>query len=311
MGAAVFSLGSIALPFLVRNDSSPNFATGLMVLGAAVNIVLDYLFIAVLGWELKGAAFATAIAQMTVTLIGVGYFFTRYARQRLSVRQFSVEVSSIPTIVIIGISSFFMYFYGSAMVALHNTLFTQYGDVLIVGAYAILGYIVTLYYLASEGIANGMQPLVSYHHGASAQKNVAKLLKIAFVSAIALGIVFIVVLNIYSTEFVSVFTSEEDALVDYTTEGIRLHLFALFLDGFLVVVAAFYQAINRGGRAMVVMLGNMLVQLPFLYVLPKYFGVQGIWLAYPLSNIAISVVVAALLYSDLKRYLPKPTLQMS
>jgi Na+-driven multidrug efflux pump len=89
-----------------------------------------------------------------------------------------------------------------------------------------------------------------------------------------------------------------------------LHLFALFLDGFLVVVAAFYQAINRGGRAMVVMVGNMLIQLPFLYVLPKHLGVQGIWLAYPLSNIAITVVVVGMLVSDIKRFYPKQAVQV-
>jgi Na+-driven multidrug efflux pump len=129
-------------------------------------------------------------------------------------------------------------------------------------------------------------------------------------TATALGVVFIVGLNFYSIEFVSIFVNNDQALIDYTVEGIRLHLFALFLDGFLVVVAAFYQAINRGGRAMVVMVGNMLIQLPFLYVLPKHLGVQGIWLAYPLSNIAITVVVVGMLVSDIKRFYPKQAVQV-
>jgi Na+-driven multidrug efflux pump len=84
--------------------------------------------------------------------------------------------------------------------------------------------------------------------------------------------------------------------------GIQLHLFALALDGFLVVTAAYYQAINSGSKAMFVTMGNMLIQLPFLYIMPKLYGVTGIWLAYPLSNIALSVVVAVMLYNDVKRY---------
>jgi putative MATE family efflux protein len=310
MWSAVFTLGSIALPFLIRNDSSPNIATGLMVVGAVINIILDYILIAVMGWELFGAALATAVAQMLVTLLAVGYFFTRIATIRLSLKSFYFDYRSVPTIFGIGTSSFFMYFYGAAMVALHNTLFTQYGDVTMVGAYAILGYIVTVYYLVSEGIANGMQPLVSFNHGASLQHNVRKLLHIAMGTATALGVVFIVGLNLYSTEFVSIFVDNDQTLIDYTVEGIRLHLFALFLDGFLVVVAAFYQAINRGGRAMGVMVGNMLIQLPFLYVLPKHLGVEGIWLAYPLSNIAITVVVIGMLASDIKRFYPKQAVQV-
>ena len=83
IGASVFTLGSIAMPFLLRNDDSPNLATMLMVVGALINIVLDYLFIAWLGWELTGAAIATGIAQMVVTLLGVGYFFSQRAKLRL------------------------------------------------------------------------------------------------------------------------------------------------------------------------------------------------------------------------------------
>ncbi|MGC9458539.1 MATE family efflux transporter, partial [Vibrio genomosp. F10] len=67
IGSSIFTLGSIAMPFLLRNDDSPNMATILMVVGAVINIALDYLFIAWLGWELKGAAVATAIAQCVVT----------------------------------------------------------------------------------------------------------------------------------------------------------------------------------------------------------------------------------------------------
>jgi Na+-driven multidrug efflux pump len=199
-----------------------------------------------------------------------------------------------------------MYAYGSMMVALHNALFAQYGNQLMIGAYAILGYIVTVYYLTAEGIANGMQPLVSYNHGAKRHDNIRQLLKIAMVSSVSVGMVFIVLLNIFPREFVSVFNSEDPQLVEYTVLGIRLHMFALALDGFLVVAGAYYQAVNKGSKAMFVTVGNMLIQLPFLYIMPKLFGVPGIWIAYPLSNIALSVVVILMLVKDVKKLNAQP-----
>ncbi|MCW4445147.1 MATE family efflux transporter [Vibrio splendidus] len=301
IGASVFTLGSIAMPFLLRNDDSPNLATILMIVGAVINIVLDYLFIAQLGWELKGAALATAIAQFVVTGLGLAYFFSRRANLRLRWNELRLKFSVIPEIFAIGTSSFFMYAYGSMMVALHNALFSQYGDQLMIGAYAILGYIVTVYYLTAEGIANGMQPLVSYNHGARNQANIRKLLKIAMVSSVLIGVAFVLLLNAFPREFVSVFSSDEPQLVEYTVLGIRLHMFALALDGFLVVAGAYYQAVNKGSKAMFVTIGNMLIQLPFLYIMPKLYGVPGIWIAYPLSNIALSVVVMIMLYKDVKR----------
>ncbi|NOI99890.1 MATE family efflux transporter [Vibrio kanaloae] len=301
IGASVFTLGSIAMPFLLRNDDSPNLATILMIVGAVINIVLDYLFIALYGWELMGAALATAIAQFVVTGLGLAYFFSRRANLRLRWNELRLKLDVIPQIFAIGTSSFFMYAYGSMMVALHNALFSQYGDQLMIGAYAILGYIVTVYYLTAEGIANGMQPLVSYNHGARNQANIRKLLKIAMMSSVLIGVAFVLLLNAFPREFVSVFNSDEPQLVEYTVLGIRLHMFALALDGFLVVAGAYYQAVNKGSKAMFVTIGNMLIQLPFLYIMPKLYGVPGIWIAYPLSNIALSVVVMVMLYKDLKK----------
>lgn len=306
IGASVFTLGSIAMPFLLRNDESPNIATFLMVVGAVVNIVLDYLLIALWGWELTGAALATAIAQGVVTLLGFAYFFSSHAKLRLQWKDLRLKLATIPNIFAIGASSFFMYAYGSMMVALHNALFSQYGDQLMIGAYAILGYIVTVYYLTAEGIANGMQPLVSHNHGARNQHNIRKLLKVAMYSSVLVGVVFVVLLNLFPTQFVSVFNKEDAQLVEYTVLGIRLHMFALALDGFLVVAGAYYQAINKGSKAMFVTVGNMLIQLPFLYIMPKLFGVPGIWIAYPLSNIALSVVVMTMLWKDVKRFQVTP-----
>ena len=309
--ACVFSLGSIAVPFLLRNDDSPNLATILMVIGAVINIVLDYIFIAWLGRELKGAAIATALAQMVVTILGVGYFFTARAKMRLSTGDLKMQFDVIPKIVMIGTSSFFMYAYGSMMVALHNALFAQYGSALLIGAYAILGYIVTVYYLIAEGIANGMQPLVSYNHGARNQDNIRKLLKVAMGTSVLGGVAFVILMNIFPYEFVSVFNNADQHLIDATVVGIRLHMFALFLDGFLVVAAAYYQSVNKGSKAMFVTIGNMVIQLPFLFIMPKLFGVTGIWIAFPLSNIALSLVVMTMLWRDIKKLMNESSVEPS
>ncbi|EGQ7938056.1 MATE family efflux transporter [Vibrio vulnificus] len=302
--SCLFTLGSIAMPILLRNDGSPNLATMLMVLGAITNIVLDYLFIGLLQWQLTGAAIATALAQMVVLLVGLRYFFSRQAKLRLSKRNFSFQWRLLPQIFTIGTSSFFMYAYGSMMVALHNSLLLSYGSPVLVGAYAILGYIIVVYYLIAEGIANGMQPLASFYHGAGHSDHIKKLLKIAMSSAVLTGMVFIGLLNLFPEQVVAVFNANDAELTQHTITGIRLHMFAMFLDGFLVVTAAYYQSVNRGGKALFVSIGNMMVQLPFLFIMPKLLGITGVWLAFPLSNIALTLVVAVMLWRDIKR-MPK------
>ncbi len=301
----VFTLGSIAMPFLLRNDDSPNLATMLMVVGALCNIVLDYVLIAWWQWELTGAAIATAISQLIVTGLGLSYFFSKRAKLRLTRACLTMEGRYLPKIFAIGVSSFFMYAYGSTMVALHNSLIIQYGDAVMVGAYAILGYIVTVYYLTVEGIANGMQPLASFNHGARQYDNIRRLLKLAMSIAVLGGVVFVVLINLFPEQVIGIFNSDDPRLMEGAVFALKLHMFALFLDGFLVVSAAYYQATNHGGKAMFVTVGNMLVQLPFLYMLPKLYGITGVWIAFPLSNIALTAVVAVMLWRDMSR-LGKP-----
>ncbi|MBY8035802.1 MATE family efflux transporter [Vibrio fluvialis] len=297
----VFTLGSIAMPFLLRNDDSPNLATLLMVVGALCNIVLDYVLIAWLQWELTGAAIATAISQLIVTGLGFSYFFSKRAKLRLTRACLTMEWRYLPKIFAIGVSSFFMYAYGSTMVALHNSLIIQYGNAVMVGAYAILGYIVTVYYLTVEGIANGMQPLASFNHGARQYNNIRRLLKVAMSIAVLGGVVFVLMINLFPEQVIGIFNSNDPRLMEGAVFALKLHMFALFLDGFLVVSAAYYQATNHGGKAMFVTVGNMMVQLPFLYILPKLYGITGVWIAFPLSNIALSCVVGVMLWRDVSR----------
>ncbi|ENY8012032.1 MATE family efflux transporter [Vibrio fluvialis] len=303
----VFTLGSIAMPFLLRNDDSPNLATLLMVVGALCNIVLDYVLIAWLQWELTGAAIATAISQLIVTGLGFSYFFSKRAKLRLTRACLSMEWRYLPKIFAIGVSSFFMYAYGSTMVALHNSLIIQYGNAVMVGAYAILGYIVTVYYLTVEGIANGMQPLASFNHGARQYGNIRRLLKVAMSIAVLGGVVFVLMINLFPEQVIGIFNSNDPRLMEGAVFALKLHMFALFLDGFLVVSAAYYQATNHGGKAMFVTVGNMMVQLPFLYILPKLYGITGVWIAFPLSNIALSCVVGVMLWRDVSRLGKTPT----
>ncbi|WP_286036802.1 MATE family efflux transporter [Vibrio sp. SCSIO 43136] len=295
------TFGSIALPFLLRNDNNPNLATTLMVIGAVANIVLDYVFIAVLQWELQGAALATALAQSIVTVIGLGYFFTPYANLRLKLSDCSFNLKYIPEIFGIGLSSLFMYAYSSIMIAMHNWMFSVYGSGVTIGAYAIVGYIVTVYYLVAEGFANGMQPLVSYNFGARKVDNILKVLKAAMTVTVVGGMAFVGLLYLFPEQVVGIFNENDPDLAAQTILGMRIHLCVVFMDGFLVVAAALYQGMGLGRKAIIVSLSNILFQVPFLLLLPKYFGVEGVWAAFPLSNIALTVIVIVVMIGDLRR----------
>ncbi|EAS45259.1 MATE family efflux transporter [Photobacterium profundum] len=306
---AGFTIAAGALPMLIRNDDSPNFATGLMILGAVMNIILDYLFIGLFDLGLKGAAIATVISQLTVFIIGVGYFFS--ARSQIKINKLTLNFSIASKAVTLGASSLFMFLYFSFIVALHNKLFMVYGSSIHVGAFAIIGYLGTMYYLIAEGIAGGMQPPVSYYFGSKQIDKIKATVMLALKIILISGVVSVALLNLYPETVISLFSKNDPLLLAETQNGLRLHLFALYLDGFIFLASVYFMAVNQGGKALAISIGNMLIQLPFLYFLPQWLGVDGIWLSVPISNIVLTLIVAPLLWRDIQHSSQKHSVQIA
>ncbi len=302
---AGFTIAAATLPMLIRNDDSPNFATGLMILGAVMNIVLDYLLIGLFDLGLQGAAIATVISQFTVFIIGLGYFFSARSQIRLKLSRVTFNVTLASKSVVLGASSLFMFVYFSFIIALHNKLFMIYGSAVHVGAFAIVGYLATMYYLFAEGVAGGMQPPVSYYFGAQQIDKIKATVKLALKIILISGIVGVALINITPETFISLFSKNDPLLFAETQNGLRLHLFALFLDGFIFLASVYFMAVNQGGKALAISVGNMVIQLPFLYLLPQWLGVNGIWLSVPISNIALTLIVAPVLWRDIHKIKPK------
>ncbi|MCW8328408.1 MATE family efflux transporter [Photobacterium sp. SDRW27] len=298
---AVFTIAAGAMPMLIRNDDSPNLSTLLMAIGALMNIVLDYLFIAKFGWGLKGAALATVISQITIFVLAIGYFFSSNSQLRLCWRTLTFSPTLAVKLIGLGTSSLFMYAYFSFVIALHNRLFMEYGTAVHVGAFAIVGYLMTMYYLLAEGVASGMQPPVSYYFGADQVEKIKATLMLAIKVVLLTGIGAVIFLNLYPNTLIELFSNNDPVLAGETVNGLRLHLFAMFLDGFIALASVYFMAVNQGGKALAISAGNMLVQLPFLYFLPQWLGVNGIWLSVPLSNIVLAVIVVPLVWSDINK----------
>ncbi|MGY5450953.1 MATE family efflux transporter [Agarivorans sp. MS3-6] len=288
---ALVVLCSCALPILIRNDNSPNFATVLMIIGAVANIGLDYLLIVHWNWQLAGAAYATLGAQALVMLLALGYFFSPYSTLSFQFSRFTLNTGYLANIANLGLSSFFTTVYTAFITVIHNYLFLRYGSITETGAYAIVLYLSVIYYFIAEGFANGMQPLISYNYGAKRYDNVLKVMALGFSIILGTGLAAVVLINLFSELSVGVFNNNDPELLSATVTGIRLHLWAMPFDGLVFTAAVVFQSINMANRATLISLGNMAVQLPFMLILPMTLGVTGIWLVMPVSTVLLSILV--------------------
>lgn len=285
-------LASITLPLLVRNAGAPRLATLAMALGAIANIAFDALFIAVLGYGLEGAALATLLGELISIVLCLYYLFSRRSKLPLVWSLWGWDPTKATRILQTGFSSMLMYLYLSFSVVLHNYLLLQYGTSVHVAAYSIAGYILAFYYLMAEGIAGGMQPLTSFYKGAKQTERIKLVYILGAGIVLVSGVLFVLAVLIFPSAFAGLFINSADSeLLEVTEHAIKLFLSAMFLEGFFIVSATWFQALGLARPATLITLSNMAIQIPFLLLLPYWFGIDGVWLAVPISNIALAFPV--------------------
>ena len=172
---ALSAIASAALPLLIRNDDSPNFATVIMIAGALLNVVLNYCLLVLLDMGITGAAWATVLSMTAVCLVALKYFYSARATIALNRTALVFDRDDGAKIIAIGSSVLVMHLYAGFVIAIHNALFVQYGNNISLSAYAIVGYLMSLYYMLAEGIGGGIQPLLSYFQGRAQMHKIRQL----------------------------------------------------------------------------------------------------------------------------------------
>jgi Na+-driven multidrug efflux pump len=164
-----------------------------------------------------------------------------------------------------------------------------------------VSYFFAFYGFLAEGIATGIQPIISYHQGSGQHHRVIATIKMALIAALGSGIVIIIIANLMPYSIAHIFNNDDQALIEETVNGLRLHLILMFLDGLIFICGVYFQAIHKTKIAMWINGGNIAVQIPALILMPLIWGLDGIWLALPVSNLIIAIPVTWLLWRDLQQ----------
>lgn len=297
--ASPFVIGSLAMPFVVRNVGTPLRATGYIAAGVIVNILLSFLLISYFKVGVLGAALASIGGEIVAMVLG-GYYILKQSSEKLSWADFKPDLKLLGAILLTGSSAFFTFIYIGFIMTLHHKALVLYGGTVAVSAYTIAGYLLTIYYFAVEGVANGAQPLISRFYGEERVRSTRYITRLMVYVGLALGLIITAFLLIFPEFFTSWFTDDPE-LKRVTAYALRLHLAVLFLDGLFVTATMFFQAIGEGQKALVISIGNLLLQVPFLFILPKYWGLDGVWLTMPIATVILAIPVAIMFYRRYQR----------
>lgn len=291
-----FILNNIFLAF-VRNDNSPRLSMTAMLTGSFANIILDYLFIFPLSMGMFGAAFATCLAPV----ISLGILSLHAIKKRNTFRLVwgRLKLRRLAAILSLGLSSFVTEVSSGIVLIVFNLVILGLTGNTGLAAYGIVANVALVATAVFTGIAQGIQPLASVGCGTNDQKLLTLLRNYTLALSLTFAAVIYGIVLLCSGNITAVFNSEGiPELAAIASDGFRLYFSGFFFAGINITMAAFLSASDRPGAAFAVSITRGCAAiLPLILILPRLWGMNGVWLSFPAAELTgCAITVRALYY---------------
>lgn len=302
-----FSVISIALSNMARTDGHPRMSMYGILIGAALNTVLDPIYIFILDWGVKGAAIATITAQFVSTVV-LCYYFLRKGNMRFT-RRYMKPVGRVwYKIFSLGISSGITSLVACIMQVVMNNSLVYYGNQTeITGDVALsaMGIVMKIAMILASvciGFGIGAQPILGFNLGAKKYARVRHTYLLAV--SIATGSILIgwAVCQLAPHLVLSLFGKENQTFTDFAVRCLRIYLGGIFCAGFQIVSTNYFQATGQPLKASLLsMLRQLILLIPLLLILPLFFGLNGLLYAGPCADIGSAVIVALFILPEMRK----------
>jgi putative MATE family efflux protein len=285
----VFLVGS-----LIRGSGDAVKPTVIMITASVINIILDPLLIIGIGpfpeMGIRGAAIATVIAQCSGMAIGLYYIFAGRTSFRISRKSLIPRWAILKRIYHVGAPASIQQLTESLAFILFNKMVSVYGS----GPIAAVGLamrISDLAFMPVIGVSNALLPVVGYNMGAGQQGRLWRSVKLSSVGTAILLIIFTIIIEIWTPEILAIFVKDPEVL-KVSISGMRIMLSALTFIGPTILFITAFQGLSMGGMALwLSLIRQFILFIPVLFLLEALFGLTGIWLTFPVSDVLSFFVV--------------------
>ncbi len=312
LAGVVFQVVGFSLNNIIRAEGNARIAMYSMLISAGTNLILDPIFIFGFGMGVKGAAYATVISMMVLTVWVLIHFLSSKSVIKLKAENIRFDSKILFEITAIGMAPFFMQIANSFVQGLLNTKLISFGGDLAVGAMGIVNSVATMIVMSIVAINMATQPIISFNYGAKSFSRVKETLRIAIISATVISILAFIMVETIPDTIVKLFNSSDPDLMEFGRNGLRLALLALPFVGFQVVVGNFFQSMGNAKIAVLLtLLRQVIILIPLLFILPIHFGLNGIWMSMPISDVCSAIIVIFFLFHYLKKLDKESSVQLS
>lgn len=295
---------NIAFSFnnVMRASGFPKKAMYTMFIGAVINIGLDPVFIYVLGWGIKGAAIATDIAMAISAVFVMWHFIKPHGEVHFERGIYRLDRHIVGSIVAIGAAPSIVNIASCMINILINRSLHEFGGDDAIAAAGVFVTATSFVVCIVLGICQGMQPIIGYNYGAGQLHRVRH----CFWQASALATVVcaagwcasMVCPDVIASAFI-----KSPELIEKTGTYLRVAMTMFWMVGFQVVATTFFQSIGQANKSILLsLIRQVLFLIPLLLLLPKEFGLMGIWGSFPTSDFFATIVTGALVWHQLRRF---------
>ena len=303
----VLFLGSIFVNFaqssnmVIRGEGHLKIAMGIMGAGAVLNIILDPIFMYVMGSRgIEGAAIATVLSQLITAVVSVYYF--KKKSKVVKINHIAMKKDIFGEMFAVGFSAMMMQVMTLIQQSLMYKMSFKYGGtdngILMAAALRIFAFS----FIPLWGLSQGMQPVIGTNYGAKIYSRVKAGLKVFNWGALVLAGLFYLPIMLFPRQILHMFGVENDIL----TAGIphfRM-LYSIFIVyGFMIISVVFFQSIGDAKKAgILVIFRQLVVFVPSIIILPRAFGIDAVWYTQPLVDFIMTAISAVLIVLTVKRF---------
>lgn len=303
LGAVLQNIG-FGLNSIIRSEGDAKTAMNTMLIGAVLNTILNPFFIFICKFGVAGSALATLISQ-AVCSIWVVLYLTRKSLVKLKRCNLKLSSKIFVEITSIGISPFIMQVAASFVTIVFNINLAKYGGDLAVGAYSLILSIAMLILMPSFGVNQGAQPIIGYNYGAGKIQRVKKALFYSIIVNTCISFLGWIGVELYATQIIRLFNKEDVNLIQIASNGLRIYLIVILIVGAQTACINYFQSIGKAIISIILsLLRQVVVLIPFVLILPHFYGLNGIWYAGPISDVISTLACAVIMIIEIRKRNP-------
>jgi putative MATE family efflux protein len=290
-----FQTLAMATNGLIMSEGNGRVAMAGTTIGALSNIFLDLVFIVLLDMGVRGAAIGTLIAQLMAVSFLLGYYYLGKSFINIRLNSLIIKWGIFREILAVGASSFLTIVASSLSVVFINRMLVAYGGDIAVSAYGIVNRLMIFVAMPGISVGQALQPILGFNYGVGRYDRALKLIKIVLITMTCFGLVLFGILFFNPVFIVRVFTTEKDLIV-MTNYAAKFIFSSVFFTGFIISGISMFQALGKAKTAFIITLRPVIFLLPLIVVLPRFFHLEGVFLAWPLTEflgfiLAMSMVI--------------------